>query len=57
MPGVLHVVPRIYDDLDALVRVGHQQHLLAQPEVPAVVRVGGVGGEVLLDGLPERRVV
>lgn len=57
MPGMLHVIPRVDDDLNPLVGVRHQQHLLVQPEVPAIVRVGRVRREVLLCDLPERCVV
>lgn len=57
MPGMLHGVAGVYHDLRALLGVRDEEDLLAQPEVPAAVRVDSVGGEFLVQRFPERRVV
>lgn len=56
VPGVLHGVARVDDDLGPLVGIGDQEDLLIQPEIPYVFSVsvwdgGGKEAGFLRDAL------
>lgn len=55
VPGVLHGVARVDDDLGPLVGVGDQEDLLVQPEIPYAFRVSVWDGGGKEAGFPEGR--